>query len=113
MIRVTHRIRAPELASAAFMRERMRTWLEAAGASETWHDERLVVEARHCYGGTRMGDDPAHSVCDSYGFSHEVPNLAILGTSLFPTTGGHNPTLTLQALAWRTARRLAERCGST
>jgi gluconate 2-dehydrogenase alpha chain len=111
VIRVTHRIREPEMASAAFMRERMRTWLAAAGASETWHEERLMVEARHCFGGTRMGDDPAHSVCDSYGFSHEVPNIAILGTSLFPTTGGHNPTLTLQALARRTARRLAERCG--
>ena len=113
VIRVTHRIREHELASAAFMRERMRTWLTTAGASETWNDDRLVVEARHCYGGTRMGDDPAESVCDSFGFSHEIPNLAILGTSLFPTTGGHNPTLTLQALARRTATRLAERCGSS
>jgi gluconate 2-dehydrogenase alpha chain len=108
VIRVTHRIHEHERASAAFMREKMRGWLQAAGASESWHDEGLIVEARHCYGGTRMGSDPGTSVVDSHGFSHEVPNLGILGTSLFPTSGGHNPTLTLQALARRTARRLAE-----
>jgi len=110
VVRVTHRIHDHERASAAFMREKMRAWLQAAGASETWHDDRLAVEARHCYGGTRMGIDPAASVVDAYGFSHEVPNLGVLGTSLFPTTGGHNPTLTLQALAWRTAAALAKRC---
>ncbi len=37
---------------------------------------------------------------------------AILGTSVFPTTGGHNPTLTLQALAWRTAQRLVAHAGA-
>ena len=31
----------------------------------------------------------------------------MLGASTFPTTGGHNPTLTVQALAWRTAAHLA------
>jgi gluconate 2-dehydrogenase alpha chain len=108
VVRVTHRARANEQTSAAFMIEKLRTWLQAAGASETWHAERLAVEARHCYGGTRMGDDAEHSVVDRFGFSHEAPNLGILGTSTFPTTGGHNPTLTLQALAWRTAERLVE-----
>jgi gluconate 2-dehydrogenase alpha chain len=58
-----------------------------------------------------MGEDAEQSVVDRFGFSHEAPNLGILGTSTFPTTGGHNPTLTLQALAWRTAERLLERAG--
>jgi gluconate 2-dehydrogenase alpha chain len=111
VVRVTHSAREHEHRSAAFMLEKLRRWLEAAGASETWHDERLAVEARHCYGGTRMGDDPERSVVDRFGFSHEVPNLGILGTSTFPTTGGHNPTLTLQALAWRTAEQLIARSG--
>ena len=62
-----------------------------------------AVEARHCYGGTRMGDDPATSVVDAHGFAHEVPNLAVLGASVFPTTGGPQPDADVQALAWRTA----------
>jgi choline dehydrogenase-like flavoprotein len=37
----------------------------------------------------------------------------VLGTSVYPASGGHNPTLTLQALAWRTAERLAERIDRT
>jgi gluconate 2-dehydrogenase alpha chain len=108
IVRVTHRARENELAAADFMVAKMRTWLEAAGAAETWHGGGPRIEARHCYGGTRMGDDPATSVVDRHGFAHEVPNLGILGTSTFPTTGGHNPTLTLQALAWRTAARWVE-----
>ena len=104
-VRVTHRVRENELAGASFMVKRMAQWLDAAGAARTWHAPSPMVEARHCYGGTRMGADPADSVVDAHGFAHEVPNLAVLGTSTFPTTGGHNPTLTLQALAWRTATR--------
>jgi choline dehydrogenase-like flavoprotein len=56
-----------------------------------------------------MGTDPATSVVDGFGFAHEAPNLGVLGTSVYPSSGGHNPTLTLQALAWRTAERLVER----
>jgi gluconate 2-dehydrogenase alpha chain len=56
-----------------------------------------------------MGRDPASSVLDPHGFAHEVPNLAVLGASAFPSTGGHNPTLTMQALAWRTATHWAAR----
>jgi gluconate 2-dehydrogenase alpha chain len=55
-----------------------------------------------------MGNDPATSVVDRYGFSHEVPNLGVLGASNFPTTGCHNPTLTLQALAWWTSQHLLD-----
>ena len=34
-----------------------------------------------------MGDDPATSVADRWAFAHEVPNLAFLGGSIFPTCG--------------------------
>ena len=62
----------------------------------------------HTYGGTRMGDNPDTSVVDKWGFSHEAPNLGMLGGSVFGTSGARNPTLTIQALAWRTAERLAK-----
>jgi choline dehydrogenase-like flavoprotein len=43
---------------------------------------------------------------NQWGFSHEAPNLGVLGTSVMGTSGAHNPTLTAQALAWRTAEHL-------
>jgi choline dehydrogenase-like flavoprotein len=45
-------------------------------------------------------------VVNRFGFSHEVTNLGILGASVMGTSGAHNPTLTAQALAWRTAEHL-------
>jgi gluconate 2-dehydrogenase alpha chain len=106
VVRVTHRLGENERRGHDFIAGKLETWLREAGASETWLAGRLPVEGRHCYGGTRMGDDPDGSVVDRWGFSHEAPNLGLLGASTFPTTGGHNPTLTVQALARRTALRL-------
>ena len=62
----------------------------------------------HAYGGTRMGDNPETNVVNRWGFSHEVPNLGVLGASVMGTSGARNPTLTAQALAWRTAEHLAK-----
>ncbi|MDX1490363.1 MAG: GMC oxidoreductase, partial [Pseudohongiellaceae bacterium] len=60
----------------------------------------------HAYGGTRMGDNPETNVVDRFGFAHEVNNLGVLGASVMGTSGARNPTLTAQALAWRTAEHL-------
>jgi choline dehydrogenase-like flavoprotein len=40
--------------------------------------------------------------------SHEVPNLAILGGSTFPTSTAYNPTHTIEALAWRTGEHISK-----
>jgi gluconate 2-dehydrogenase alpha chain len=68
----------------------------------------VMPASTHGYGGTRMGDNPKINVVDKWGFSHEVPNLGILGGSVMGTSGAHNPTLTIQALAWRTADHLIQ-----
>ena len=60
----------------------------------------------HAYGGTRMGNNSETNVVDRWGFSHEVPNLGVLGASVMGTSGARNPTLTVQALSWRTAEHL-------
>jgi choline dehydrogenase-like flavoprotein len=59
--------------------------------------------AGHVMGTCRMGSDAASSVTDSFGRTWDHPNLWIAGSSLFPTTGTGNPTLTIAALALRTA----------
>ena len=87
----------------------MEEWFRAAGAIEIIRSGLGTMgPSTHAYGGTRMGDNPETNVVDRWGFSHEVPNLGILGSSVMGTSGAHNPTLTAQALAWRTAAHLAE-----
>jgi choline dehydrogenase-like flavoprotein len=53
-----------------------------------------------------MGDDPATSVVDADQRSWQHRNLFVIGSGSFPTMGTSNPTLTLAALALRTADRL-------
>jgi gluconate 2-dehydrogenase alpha chain len=109
VVRITHEVHDNERRAAEFLRRKLELWLQQAGAETTWSPEHVPIEGRHCYGGTRMGDDPRTSVVDRDGFAHEIANLAVLGASTFPTAGGANPTLTAQALAWRTAERLLEK----
>ncbi len=60
----------------------------------------------HHMGTTRMGIDPAVSVVDANCRMHQVRNLFIAGSSVFPTSGDSNPTLTIVALAHRLADTL-------
>ena len=59
--------------------------------------------AGHIMGTYRMGEDPKTSVVDSFQRSHDHNNLYLVGSGTFPTGGTANPTLTLSALAMRTA----------
>ncbi|MFC7047586.1 GMC family oxidoreductase [Emcibacter nanhaiensis] len=74
---------------------------EAAGAGEIWTNN--PPGAMHIMGGTIMGEDSATSVTNSFGQTHEVPNLVIAGPGLFPTSGGVNPTFTVHAVTLRSA----------
>jgi choline dehydrogenase-like flavoprotein len=53
-----------------------------------------------------MGSDPDTSVVDADGRSWDIRNLWICDGSLFPTAGGVNPSLTIQALACRMGDRI-------
>jgi choline dehydrogenase-like flavoprotein len=82
---------------------RGRAIMEAAGAVETWSGGRAQM---HSMGGAIMGASPGSSVTNSYGQTHDVPNLFIAGSSLFPSTGGVNPTFTIHALAMRSVKHV-------
>ena len=60
----------------------------------------------HHLGTTRMSDDPAKGVVDADSKVHDVGNLFVAGSSVFPTYGSSNPTLNLIALTLRLADHL-------
>jgi choline dehydrogenase-like flavoprotein len=62
----------------------------------------------HEIGTVRMGDDPKTSVLNRYCQAHEVKNLFVADGGPFVSNSDKNPTLTIIALAWRTAEYLAE-----
>jgi choline dehydrogenase-like flavoprotein len=66
----------------------------------------------HHMGTTRMHEDPKHGVVDPDCRVHGIANLYVAGSSVFPTSGSANPTLTLVALAHRLAGHLKERLES-
>ena len=112
--RVTSGPKENEPRSSAFVNNKIAEWLRAAGAVEvvtSLNNEGPVLSV-HAVGGTRMGDSPETNVVDRWGFSHEAPNLGILGGSIMPTHGARNPTLTIQALSWRTAEHLVKNWNS-
>ena len=107
VVRITHDWRNNERRCAEFIGQKQTAWLDEAGAASTWTTTASPAHVSlHAYGGTRMGLDPESSVVNRWCFSHEVPNLGVLGASCMPTSGSHNPALTVQALAWWTADHL-------
>ena len=62
----------------------------------------------HPAGGCRMGADPATSVCDSFGRTHDHRNLFVVGAPTLPTGGCTNGTLTFAALTLRSAIEVAK-----
>jgi choline dehydrogenase-like flavoprotein len=69
-------------------------------------DPIMPEQPGHLLGTARMGADPATSVVDQFGRSHDVPNLFTVDGSIFVTSGGVNPTNTICALALRCAAHI-------
>jgi len=64
------------------------------------------LSGSHPMGTTRMGTDPAESVVDTRLRTHDVANLSIASSSVFPTGGAMNPTLTIAALSLKAAEHI-------
>lgn len=99
--KITYRIDENTRAMFAHGEDRAEEVLLAAGA------KRIVGKGGkawwragwHQMGTARMGHDPARSVVNGWGRSHDVKNLFIVDGSIFVTAGAVNPTSTIQALA--------------
>jgi choline dehydrogenase-like flavoprotein len=111
--RITYAPHAFELEARRVYAPRLLAILEGAGAQfgaiAPPYGGDFAPGSRHVMGTLRMGRDPRASVVDAFGRFHDLENLYACDGSLFPTSSGYNPTLTIQALALRVGGALVDR----
>jgi choline dehydrogenase-like flavoprotein len=99
-----------ELARLGLGRVEPAGWLSDPEAG--WRTDPLIsahpIGGYHHMGTTRMAADPRSGVTDAQTRVHGLGNLYVAGSSLFPTSGWANPTLTIVALALRTADEVSK-----
>jgi choline dehydrogenase-like flavoprotein len=83
-----------------------RFWSSVPSGDEDW--PRRMFGNQHHIGTTRMHRDPRSGVVDENCRVHAVSNLYVAGSSVFPTQGTNNPTLTIVALALRLADHIKD-----
>jgi choline dehydrogenase-like flavoprotein len=107
-IRMTYTDHPQDLKLYKYFAQRSEELLHASGAAQTW---QLPVESQefavHLLGTCRMGNDPKTSVVDKYNRAHDVKNLFIVDGSSLVTSGRGQPTMTIQALAFRAGDNIA------
>jgi choline dehydrogenase-like flavoprotein len=107
-IRATYRDHPDDLSTSRWLQDRGAEILDAAGALRV--SRGPVTEsslAFHLLGTCRMGNDATKSVVDRFHRSHDVPNLFVCDGSSLVTSGRGQPTMTIQALAFRAGEHIA------
>ncbi len=118
--RATYDVHRHEVVASRYMAPRLEAIMREAGAENTFAASsppldgdragtRSASMSRHIMGTCRMGDDPKTSVVDRWQRFHDVENMVCTDSSVFPTSTGYGPTLTIVALAIRACRDLAGR----
>jgi choline dehydrogenase-like flavoprotein len=110
--RVTYANHSFERSARAYYIPFMKQVVQNAGAQGVFASPSAVYfgdppSSRHVLGTLRMGADSTRSVVDPAGRFHDVDNLYACDGSVFPTSSGYNPTLTIIAVALRTAHGIA------
>ena len=85
--------------------------LKAAGAETVSTTPLIVNGGWHLMGTARMGEDPKRSVVNKYGQTHDIDNLFVIDGATFATSGGVNPTPTIQAIALWAADHIVQSRG--
>jgi choline dehydrogenase-like flavoprotein len=108
-VRITEARHPLDLKATRFLVDRGMEVLRALPADEATAESTSGV-TRFLQGGTcRFGDDPATSVLDRHCKVHEVDNLYVVDTSVFPSIGAVNPALTAMANSLRVGDHLTAR----
>ena len=93
-----------EIDAGVFYEPKLMDILQASGAKYTAIAPRdAIPSSQHIMGTLRFGTDPTTSVCDPNGKFWDLGNLYASDGSLFPTSSGFNPTMTIATLALRVA----------
>ena len=108
-IRMTYQDHPQDLKLYKYFAEQGEELLKAAGAAQAWHDKDPQSQqfSVHLLGTCRMGNDPKKSVVDKFNRSHDVKNLFIVDGSSLVTSGRGQPTMTIEALAFRAGENAA------
>ena len=106
-LRMTYKDHPNDMKMVEWMADRAMEILDAAGAKTKWHPPITEQQfAVHLLGTCRMGNDPKTSVINPDHRTHDVPNLFLCDGSSLVTSGRGQPTMTIQALAYRAADRI-------
>ncbi len=116
--RATVEVHKHEVVASRYYAPKLEAIMREAGAESTFTATSPPLEgdragrrsasfSRHIVGTCRMGDDPRTSVVDRWHRFHDVENMICTDSSVFPTSTGYGPTLTIVALAIRACRELA------
>ncbi len=106
-LRMTFRDHPNDLKMMEWMKDRAMEILDAAGTKAKWNQPIQEQQfAVHLLGTCRMGSDPKTSVINLDHRTHDVPNLFLCDGSSLVTSGRGQPTMTIQALAFRAADRI-------
>jgi choline dehydrogenase-like flavoprotein len=107
-LRMTYKDHPDDLKTVKYLQDRGLELLAAAQATRVWAPPvREQTFAVHLLGTCRMGSDPKTSAVNADHRTHDVPNLFLCDGSSFVTSGRGQPTMTIQALAFRAAERIA------
>ncbi len=106
-LRMTYKDHADDLKLITWLNDRALELLDAAGAQKKWTlpiaEQQFSVQL---LGTCRMGNDPKSSVINTDHRTHDVKNLFLCDGSSLVTSGRGQPTMTIQALAYRAADRM-------
>lgn len=115
LLRMTFDFKDNEIAMSRYLTARAVEIARAMGGREIRVNQATVpydivpYQTTHNTGGTIMGETPANSVVNKYLQSWDAPNLFVQGANVFPQNPGYNPTGTVAALAYHSAKAIRER----
>jgi choline dehydrogenase-like flavoprotein len=115
VLRFTWKWSEHEIRQVAHMQRTFADWIEAMGGTNKTRpdpDGRKAIAGGgfviHEVGGAIMGADAATSVTNSWAQTWDVKNVFVADGAVFASNADKNPTLTIMALAWRTADRVLD-----